>query len=302
VVGGNQDGSFHVNSKFQTHINSRCLPQEEKPVVSVDNPEEDILKFTTTVVTRKFKEGSLQRILEPVEVADESSEISCDSADDIPTSPVPESSDKETGNPCTNLEEGDVWSVNSSFPDFKEDNQPREADIVSVLRGVEDAVDLKQGFTSCELLPVCDSTFENSGLPLGCSLSQVLFLKPGEETAPKLVKEQTPVAKKPGIRIDGIQTVSSRFHPGVHIQGASNEGAGNSQADNLSWFLVIQKGGNTARTKWSKDNPNLKEEVTAKPDHTAIRRLWGLLQEEIPPESNCPKRSPNGQTGKQNSM
>jgi hypothetical protein len=54
-------------AKFQTLVESKHLPPEEKAVILVDNLEKDPLKLATAVVAGKFKENSLQRIWESLE-------------------------------------------------------------------------------------------------------------------------------------------------------------------------------------------------------------------------------------------
>ena len=64
---GNQDEFSLFKAKFQTLVESKHLPPEEKAVILVDNLEKDPLKLATAVVAGKFKENSLQRIWESLE-------------------------------------------------------------------------------------------------------------------------------------------------------------------------------------------------------------------------------------------
>jgi len=64
---GNQDEFLLFKAKFQTLVESKHLPPEEKAVILVDNLEKDPLKLATAVVAGKFRENSLQRIWESLE-------------------------------------------------------------------------------------------------------------------------------------------------------------------------------------------------------------------------------------------
>ena len=64
---GNQDEFSLFKAKFQTLVESKHLPPEEKAVILVDNLEKDPLKLATAVVAGKFKENSLQKIWEALE-------------------------------------------------------------------------------------------------------------------------------------------------------------------------------------------------------------------------------------------
>jgi hypothetical protein len=64
---GNQDEFSLFKAKFQTLVESKHLPPEEKAVILVDNLEKDPLKLATAVVAGKFKENSLLKIWESLE-------------------------------------------------------------------------------------------------------------------------------------------------------------------------------------------------------------------------------------------
>jgi hypothetical protein len=67
----------------------------------------------------------------------------------------------------------------------------------------------------------------------------------------------------------------------ANIQKATTTKARSSQANCFLWFPIIQKGRDTGRKKLSEGQPDIKIAVVAKLDHTTIRRLWGLLQDEV---------------------
>ena len=75
----------------------------------------------------------------------------------------------------------------------------------------------------------------------------------------------------------------------ANVQKATTTEARSSQANFFPWFPVIQKGPDTGRKKQSEGQPDMKIAVVAKLDHTTIKRLWGLLQDEVLSESDGQK-------------
>ena len=112
----------------------------------------------------------------------------------------------------------------------------------------------------------------------------ILLLKARFQT---IVEEQALVHNlKPEtvIEEDENGATFSRFQ--ANIQKETTTEARSSQANFFPWFPVIQKGPNTGRKKQSEGQPDMKIAVVAKLDHTTIKRLWGLLQDEVLSESD----------------